>query len=81
MPTEIIHLLDNAQPSANQDYKNDDLKELRELNKLATLDLGQTQITDDGLKKLGGLKSLTVLNLFWTKVTDVGLQDIKGLKT
>src|SRR5262249_8680903 len=50
-----------------------DMKELKELKSLQTLDLVGTAVTDAGLKELKELISLQWLNLGGTKVTDAGL--------
>lgn len=57
------------------------LKELADLENLATLDLGQTAVTDAGLKELTRLKSLAKLDLRLTKITDDGLKTLAGFKS
>jgi internalin A len=57
-----------------------DLKNLKELKGLQTLDLGSTKITDAGLKDLKELKGLQTLRLTKTRITDAGLKDLKELK-
>jgi len=57
-----------------------DLKDLKELEGLLTLELRRTQITDAGMKDLQELKGLRTLGLSSTKITDAGLEDLKELK-
>jgi hypothetical protein len=49
---------------------------LRHLQKLTTLTLNQTHITDAGLKNLSQLKPLTILYLPDT-ISDAGLKELK----
>lgn len=60
--------------------KDADLKGLKELKSLQTLNLRGTGMTDAGLKDLAPLENLQSLGLFTTKITDVGLKEIKNLK-
>jgi hypothetical protein len=53
------------------------LKELKDLQQLRSLSLGDTQVTDAGLKELKGLKRLFLLYLANTRVTDAGVADLK----
>jgi internalin A len=55
-------------------------RELAGLERLQSLGLAGTQISDAGLKSLAGLKQLRTLNLAGTRITDVGLQELIGLK-
>jgi hypothetical protein len=65
-------------------YINDvfdaDLKILKDLKSLQTLDLERTNITDAGVREIGILKNLQTLRLDATKVTDACLKDLKNLK-
>jgi Leucine-rich repeat (LRR) protein len=54
-----------------------DLKDLKALKGLQTLNLSDTMITDASLKELKALKDLQELDLRNTKITDVGLKDLK----
>ena len=54
-----------------------DLKELKDLKQLTSLQLGGGRVTDAGLKGLKDLKQLTSLNLGSTKVTDDGVADLQ----
>lgn len=47
--------------------------------KIASLDLARTKVTDAGLKNLAGFKNLTELHLENTGITDAGLDHLKGL--
>ncbi len=49
------------------------------LNRLQTLDLGSTTVSDAGLEHLERLRSLKTLNLSSTNITDVELRHLKGL--
>ena len=44
-----------------------DLQQLRGINNLGTLDLGNTQVTDAGIKHLSGLSDLETLTLEGTE--------------
>ncbi len=48
-------------------------------DKIVSLDLARTKVTDVGLKSLAGMKSLTELHLENTAVTDAGLDQLKPL--
>jgi hypothetical protein len=63
----------------NQKVTDDDLKCLKDLPKLKSLDLSHTDIQNAGLVHLGGLQSLEKLDLSFTKATDAGLAHLKGL--
>lgn len=52
---------------------------VKDLTRLAILNLRGTEVTDAGLANLAGLTTLTRLHLEKTKVTDVGLAHLKGL--
>jgi len=57
-----------------------DLKELKDLQNLTTLNLYGTDVTDGCLGELKGLKNLTTLQLYGTAVTDTGLKELKDFK-
>jgi internalin A len=58
-----------------------DLKELKELKQLASLNLfGCREVTDAGVKELKELKQLTSLILMRTQVTEAGVKELKDLK-
>ena len=48
-------------------------------DKIASLDLARTKVTDAGLAKLGAMKNLQELHLENTGITDAGLDHLKGL--
>jgi len=54
-----------------------DLKVLKELTSLKTLNLDSTNITDEGLKELKEFATLESLTLSNTKITDAGLKELK----
>ena len=56
---------------------DEDLKELKELKQLTTLNLCNTQVTDASLKDLKELKQLRTLHLGRGKVTDAGVKDLQ----
>jgi internalin A len=58
-----------------------ELKELKKLRNLQSLNLSGTRVTDAGLKTLKDLASLQSLDLVGTRVTDAGLKDLKDLKS
>ena len=68
-----FHLADGKITDAN-------LAPLKELPKLAQLNLRGREITDAGLVNLKDLKGLVRLHLEKTKVTDAGLEQLKGLE-
>ncbi len=47
--------------------------------KIVSLDLARTKVTDAGLKAISGFKNLTELHLEGTGITDAGLDHLKGL--
>ena len=47
---------------------------------VASLDLGDTRVTDEGLKEIAGFSNLSSL-LLPHRVTDVGLKQLAGLKS
>jgi WD40 repeat protein len=55
-----------------------DLKDVKYLKSLQTLNLGVTRATDACLEELKGLKALQALQVPLTQVTDKGLEQLKG---
>jgi len=51
-----------------------------DLEKITSLWLNNTKITDEGLKELAKLQNLIGLNLSYTKITDASLKDVAKLK-
>ena len=51
-----------------------------DLEKVVSLNLNFTKITDEGLKELPKLKQLTYLRLFSTQITDSSLKELAKLK-
>ena len=56
------------------------IKELAKLQKLGTLYLNYTQITDASLKELARLEKLAVLRLAFTQITGTGLKELARLQ-
>ena len=48
-------------------------------DKISSLDLARTKVTDAGLKAVAAMKNLTELHLEGTGITDAGLDHLKGL--
>lgn len=48
-------------------------------DKIASLDIARSKVTDGGLKALAGMKNLKELHLEGTAITDAGLDHLKGL--
>ncbi|MDB6005062.1 MAG: hypothetical protein JWR15_2049 [Prosthecobacter sp.] len=48
-------------------------------DKIASLDIARSKVTDAGLKALAGMKNLKELHLEGTGITDAGLDQLKGL--
>ncbi|OYW70856.1 MAG: hypothetical protein B7Z37_29440 [Verrucomicrobia bacterium 12-59-8] len=48
-------------------------------DKIASLDIARSKVTDGGLKALAGMKHLMELHLEGTGITDAGLDHLKGL--
>ena len=48
-------------------------------DKIISLDLARTKVTDGGLKAIAAFKNLTELHLEGTGITDAGLDQLKGL--
>lgn len=57
---------------------NADLERVVRLDKLASLNLNDSSITDDGLSQLTGLRDLEVLDLRNTAITDAGLAHLSA---
>jgi hypothetical protein len=58
-----------------------DLRGLKDLPELRTLDLSLTHITDQGMQEMKDLKGITDLNLYFAEyVTDEGIAAIRGWK-
>ena len=51
-----------------------------DLEKVVSLNLNFTKITDEGLKELPKLKQLTAIDLGSTQITDAGLKELAKLK-
>ena len=51
-----------------------------DLEKVVSINLNFTKITDEGLKELPKLKQLTYLRLFSTQITDSSLKELAKLK-
>jgi hypothetical protein len=58
-----------------------DLKGLKNLKSLQTLNLGATRVTDACLKEVKDLKDLQALQVPLTQVTDAGLKNLKNLQS
>jgi hypothetical protein len=56
------------------------LAPLKDLTRLAKLNLGKLEIGDDALAPIAGQKTLERLHLEKTKITDKGLEHVKGLE-
>lgn len=48
-------------------------------DKIASLDIARSKVTDGGLKALAGMKNLKELHLEGTTISDAGLDQLKGL--
>ncbi|HTU18872.1 MAG TPA: hypothetical protein VMG10_12505 [Gemmataceae bacterium] len=57
------------------------LRDLKQLKRLRSLNLGAAKVTDTGLKDLKHLTSLQTLTLTETRITDAGLKELKGLQS
>ena len=55
------------------------LENVKALNQLQELSLGESDVSDAGLENLEGLHQLQVLSLTNTNVTDAGLEHLRGL--
>jgi Leucine-rich repeat (LRR) protein len=72
--------LDVSYLTAQGKVTNDLLAPLKDLTKLAQLNLRGTEVTDDGLAHFADKKTLVKLHLEKTKITDKGLEKLKGLE-
>ncbi|MFN6104273.1 MAG: hypothetical protein ACK5EA_07470 [Planctomycetaceae bacterium] len=72
--------LDVSYITAQTKIGNDNLAPLKDLTRLAQLNLRGQEITDDGMPHIAGQKTLIKLHLEKTKITDKGLELIKGLE-
>lgn len=66
--------------TAQTKISNEHLLPLKDLTRLAKLNLRGLDISDEGLTSIAGQKSLVRLHLEKTKVTDKGLEHLKGLE-
>lgn len=65
-----------------KDFTDAGLKPLAPVaDKIVSLDLARTKVTDAGLAAVAGMKNLTELHLENTGITDAGLDHLKGLGT
>ena len=48
-----------------------------DLEKVTSLNLGRTQITDEGLKEVAKLQQLAIIDLDFTKVTKTGVAELR----
>ena len=64
----------------NEDFTDNDMEVLTELDRLKDLTILESQITDAGLVHLEGLANLKSLTIGSTTITDAGLVHLKGLK-
>ncbi|MFZ2277653.1 MAG: hypothetical protein WAW39_07630, partial [Prosthecobacter sp.] len=48
-------------------------------DKIASLDIARSKVTDGGLKALAGMKNLKELHLEGTAISDAGIDQLKGL--
>ena len=60
-------------------YTDAGLVHLKDLTKLAHLNVSNSKVTDDGLMRLKGMTKLRSLSLANTDVTDAGLVHLKGM--
>lgn len=72
--------LDVSYLTAQGKVTNELLAPLKELTRLAHLNLRGTEVTDDGLASFAKQKSLVRLHLEKTKITDKGLEQLKELE-
>ena len=72
--------LDVSYITAQKKVANEDLAPLKELTRLANLNLRGLEIGDDALPFIAGQKTLVRLHLEKTKITDKGLEQLKGLE-
>ena len=72
--------LDVSYITAQGKIKNEQLAPLKDLKRLAHLNLRGLEIGDDALPYIAGQKTLVRLHLEKTKITDKGLEQLKGLE-
>jgi hypothetical protein len=60
---------------ANPNVTDDTIEQLKDFQRLKTLDLNDTKVTDRALEKIAKLSNLTELHLERTFVTDSGVKD------
>lgn len=72
--------LDVSYITAQAKVTDEHLAPLKDLSKLANLNLRGTEVTDAGLANIAGAKELVRLHLEKTKITDKGLEHLKGLE-
>jgi hypothetical protein len=72
--------LDVSYITAQGKITNEQLAPLKELTRLAHLNLRGLEIGDDGLVHISQQKTLVRLHLEKTKITDKGLEQVKGLE-
>ncbi len=77
-------VLDEAGQPKQLDWDNPqvtdrDLRLLKPLVKLESLNLSRTQVTSAGLEELKSLTALTDLHLYDTAISDAGLKSLRGL--
>ncbi|MCY2964390.1 MAG: hypothetical protein NT069_12265 [Planctomycetota bacterium] len=72
--------LDVSYITAQTKIGNDQLAPLKDLMRLAQLNLRGQEITDDGVVHIANQKTLVKLHLEKTKITDKALEVVKGLE-
>src|SRR5579872_5832707 len=72
--------LDVSYITASPKITAEQLAPLKELTRLAILNLRRPEIGDDALAAIAGQKTLVRLHLELTKITDKGLEQLKGLE-
>ena len=61
------------------DIGDDDLRQLRRIRWLESLNLAKARLSDRAMSRLGELKMLRYLYLYWTNITDDNLRYLRGL--
>ena len=72
--------LDVSYITASPKITAEQLAPLKDLTRLAILNLRRLEIGDDALAAIAGQKTLVRLHLELTKITDKGLEQLKGLE-
>ena len=72
--------LDVSYITAQAKITNEQLAPLKDLKRLANLNLRGLEIGDEALAYIAGQKTLVRLHLEKTKITDKGLEHVKGLE-